>query len=73
MFHSTFLVSYSIYWTIKTFCFQGSLDKTLDENETTMLNMKSDHEEEVTSLKAEHSTEIEQLKETFQAEINVSL
>lgn len=50
---------------------QGSLDKTMDENEATMASLKADHEEEIASLKNQHSTEVEKLTTTFQAEISV--
>lgn len=55
------------------FIFQGSLDKTLDENETAMLDLTNKHEEELSSLTNKHSSEIEELTVTFQTEIDVRM
>ena len=52
-------------------CLQGSLDKTIDENEATVLQLKADHDEEKEKLKSTHSTEVDDLKSTFQVEIEV--
>lgn len=55
-------------------CFpQGSLDKTMDENEVAMTTMKLEHEEEISTLKSSHSTQIDQLTATFQTDTDVSI